>query len=155
MDDFIVINNNCQWQWEVAEEKHQFDLHWICSTCKKFLSPVWRVSKQLLVVCIGDNHLSSSVKKNAVTASCLWALCWQKQSFREASVVILLKGNELLWVLHDTDLLPSPGKNLSTLVLETLSHRILCWTRAQNQPVSSLISLKLYGVKTLWFGSLA
>lgn len=78
--------------------------------------------QELLVLFTGDNHFSFSVKKSTVTASCLLALCWQGQSFREASVAILLKGNELLYILHDTGLLPSPEKNLSTQLHLTPSY---------------------------------
>lgn len=80
-----------------------------------FLTPIWKVSKQLLVLCIRDNNIFSSVKKNTVIASCLQPLCWQRQSFREASVVILLKLIELLWILQDINLLCSPGKKTSAL----------------------------------------
>lgn len=83
--------------------------------CTEFLLQMFlSVSKQLLVLCIRGHNIFSSVKKNTVTTSCLHPMFWQRPSFREASVVILLKLIELLWILHDIALLGSPGKNLST-----------------------------------------
>lgn len=111
LDDFIVTSNNCQWQWEVAEENHHSDFHWILLA----YIPIWKVSKQFLILFINDNNVFPSVKSSTATASCLQPLPWWRKSFREASVAILLKLIELLWILQDISSLGSPGKKISAL----------------------------------------